>query len=77
VRSASVKLEFKVTQKENSEKILHKLTDYFGCGSVVIDNKKTATKKFRVSSLKNILEIIIPHFDLYPCLTSKFLNYND
>jgi hypothetical protein len=32
VRSAGVKLEFKVTQKENSEKILHKLTDYFGCG---------------------------------------------
>jgi hypothetical protein len=60
VRSASVKLEFKVTQKEDSEKILHKLTDYFGCGSVVIDNKKTATKKFRVSSIKDILEIIIP-----------------
>jgi hypothetical protein len=77
VRSASVKLEFKVTQKEDSEKILHKLTDYFGCGSVVIDNKKTATKKFRVSSIKDILEIIIPHFDLYPCLTSKFLNFND
>jgi len=66
-----------VTQKEDSEKILHKLTDYFGCGSVVIDNKKTATKKFRVSSIKDILEIIIPHFDLYPCLTSKFLNFND
>ena len=77
VRSASVKLEFKVTQKEDSEKILHKLTDYFGCGSVVIDNKKTATKKFRVSSIKDILEIIIPHFNLYPCLTSKFLNFND
>ena len=74
---SSVKLEFKVTQKEDSEKILYKLTDYFGCGSVVIDNKKTATKKFRVSSIKDILEIIIPHFDLYPCLTSKFLNFND
>ena len=74
---SSVKLEFKVTQKEDSEKILYKLTDYFGCGSVVIDNKKTATKKFRVSSIKDILEIIIPHFNSYPCLTSKFLNFND
>jgi len=74
---SSVKLELKVTQKEDSEKILHKLTDYFGCGSVVIDNKKTATKKFRVSSIKDILEIIIPHFELYPCLTSKFLNFKD
>lgn len=73
----TVKLEFKVTQKAHSEGILHELQEYFGCGSVVIDNRETETKKYRVSSLSFILEKIIPHFDSYPCLTSKYLNYRD
>jgi hypothetical protein len=67
----------KVTQKENSSKILHKIQNFFDCGSVVIDNRKTETMKYRVSSLNDILTKIIPHFDKYSCLTSKFLNYQD
>jgi len=73
----TIKLELKVTQKVNSDGILYGLTSFFKCGSVVIDNRKTDTKKFRVSALKDILTIIIPHFEKYPCLTSKFLNYQD
>jgi LAGLIDADG endonuclease len=74
---STIKLEFKITQKSHSEGILHELKKYFNCGSVVIDNRKTETKKYRVSRLSDIIEKIIPHFDKYPCLTSKFLNYND
>lgn len=70
-------LEFKVTQKTHSEGILYELKDYFGCGNVVIDNRKTDTKKFHIKSLNLILEKVIPHFDKYPCLTSKELNYKD
>jgi len=70
-------LEFKVTQKTHSEGILYELKEYFGCGNVVIDNRKTDTKKFHIKSLKLILEKVIPHFDKYPCLTSKELNYKD
>jgi len=73
----SIKLEMKATQKKNSPKILYKMKEYFDCGSVVIDNRKTETLKYRVSSLNDILTKIIPHFDKYPCLTSKFLNYQD
>ena len=40
-------------------------------------NRKTDTKKFHIKSLKLILEKVIPHFDKYPCLTSKELNYKD
>jgi hypothetical protein len=72
-----VKLEYKVVQKTHSEGVLLELQEFFSCGSVVIDNRKTETKKFHVTSLSNILENIIPHFDLYPCLTSKYLNYSD
>lgn len=72
-----ISLEFKVTQKTHSEGVLYGLQQYFGCGSVVIDNRKTDTKKFHINSLNSILEKVIPHFDKYPCLTSKELNYKD
>lgn len=70
-------LEFKVTQKSHSEGILYEFKNYFGCGSVVIDNRKTDTKKYHVKSLNQIIDKIIPHFDFYPCLTSKQNNFID
>ena len=73
----TVKLEFKVTQMKHSEGILFKLKEYFGCGSVVIDNRKTETMKFHVTDIGSIFNKIIPHFESYPCLTSKFLNFRD
>lgn len=72
-----VKLEFKITQKSHSEGILHELKEFCECGSVVIDNRDTKTKKYHVTSLSNIIEKIIPHFEFYPCLTSKHLNFKD
>jgi len=50
-----VKLEMKATQKENSIEILQKIQEFFDCGSVVIDNRKTKTMKYRVSSFNDIL----------------------
>ena len=72
-----VKLEFKVVQKSHSEGVLFKLQNFFSCGTVVIDNRKTDTKKYHVTSINEILNKIIPHFETYPCLTSKFLNFRD
>lgn len=64
VTGKSVSLEFKVTQKSHSSGILYELQEFFNCGSVVIDNRETDTKKYRVKSLDSILvlEKIIPHF---------------
>lgn len=73
----SIKLEFKVSQKIHSTVILNQLQKFFGCGSVVIDNRRTETHKFRVSKLSEVLGIIVPHFEKFPCLTSKALNYID
>jgi hypothetical protein len=72
-----VKLEFKVVQKNHSSGVLLQLQNYFSCGSVVIDNRKTETNKYHVTYLNDILNKIIPHFDSYPCLTSKYLNFRD
>jgi len=73
----SVSLEFKITQKSHSESVLYSIKDYFSAGTVVIDNRNTDTLKYHITNLNLILDKIIPHFDNYPCLTSKYLNYQD
>jgi lysophospholipase L1-like esterase len=45
--------------------------------SVVIDNRKENAFKFNVNKLDDIINKIIPHFDKYPLLTSKNLDYLD
>jgi len=77
ITGTTVNLEFKVTQKSHSTGILYELQEFFNCGSVVIDNRETDTKKYRIKSLESILDKIIPHFESYPCLTSKHLNFRD
>lgn len=70
-------LAFKVTQKGHSAGILYDLKRYFECGNVHIDNKKEDAYKFNVNKLDDIINQIIPHFDRYPLLTSKNLDYQD
>jgi LAGLIDADG endonuclease len=67
----------KVTQKDHSMGILFDLQRYFKCGRVVIDNKKTGGWKYTVTDMKSICNIIIPHFEKYPLVTSKHLDYLD
>jgi hypothetical protein len=70
-------LAFKVTQKAHSMGILYDLKRYFNCGNIHIDNRKEDAYKFNVNKLEDILSIVIPHFDKYPLLTSKRLDYLD
>ena len=64
-----------ITQSIKSIKVLQIIKDYFNCGVIKIDNKKSNTMKYQVSSYKEIANKIIPFLDKYPLLTSKYLNY--
>jgi hypothetical protein len=64
-----VALTFKIDQKEDSAGILYDLARYFNCGKVVSDNR--GFKSFRVTKLTDIINIIIPHFNNHPLVTSK------
>lgn len=68
-------VEFKVTQMYYSLELLYKLQEFFNCGRVVIDNKKTGGYKYVVTSKKDLWEKIIPFFDENVLLTSKYLDY--
>lgn len=68
-----VTLTFKVDQKEDSAGILYDLVRFFDCGKVVLDSR--GFKSFKVSSLTDIVNVILPHFDKYSLVTSKQLNY--
>ena len=57
--------------------ILDKLKEYFGCGNINIDNSKTDGYKYTVSKKSDLLNIIIPHFENYPLVGSKHLDFLD
>lgn len=67
--------EVKVVQKDHSSAILYALQAYFNCGTVRIDNRRDRTLKWTVTSQHDINTRVIPHFDKYPLVTSKQLDF--
>ncbi len=50
------------------------MQEFFGCGVIV--NKKTRNEaSFRVNSLQDLTNIIIPHFSNYPLLSQKAADF--
>jgi len=68
--------EFRIVQHEKDEEVLYKIKNYFGFGSIEINNKdQNATRKgFRVRGLKN-LNKIIDFFEKNQLQTSKRKNF--
>jgi hypothetical protein len=76
-RSKKVSASFKVTQRDHSLIILNDLKNFFNCGNINIDNRKFKTFKYTVSKTSDLINIIIPHFDKYPLVGSKHLDFLD
>ncbi len=57
-----VQQNFNVTQHWVNESILYILLDYFKCGHVNWNNKKTEVRQFRVRSFNDLSTKIIPFF---------------
>lgn len=70
-----------ITQKEPSIEILYYLQEYFKCGDIILDDKQYdkdyKTFRFIVINIVDLYNNILPHFDKYPLVTSKNLDFLD
>ena len=67
-------LYFKIAQSSYNLRILYHIKSKLGVGQVIVSADNMA--EYRIRDVKNILTLIIPIFDKYPLLTSKYYNYN-
>lgn len=68
----SVELCFQIDIHKKDSAILEQIKNYFGVGEIY--NHRSQTIQFRVQSIKSIINVI-DHFDKYPLVTQKQMNY--
>ncbi len=74
----SVTFSVEMKQHSNSSSVLNLVKKYFkNKGHISFSNKQKSVMRFKISNLNDILNVVIPHFDQYPLITSKYLNYID
>lgn len=67
-------LSFKLGQSTYNLRLLHFIKTQLGKGSIYVE-KDGKFAHFRIRDLETITKIIIPIFEKYPLLTSKYFNY--
>ena len=66
---------FIITQHSRDMALMESIAKYFACGNV--KKRSSEACDFTVTSIKALIDIIIPFFDKYPLRGQKLLNYND
>ena len=69
-----VRPSFSVSQNGDRAEVLHALQSYFGCGSIRPD-RSDKTLKWETRRLEDLLGRVIPHFERYPLLSGKQLDF--
>jgi LAGLIDADG endonuclease len=69
-----VRPSLSVSQNGDRAEVLHLLQDYFGCGSIRPD-RSDRTLKWETRRLDDIVGRVIPHFEAYPLLSGKRLDF--
>jgi LAGLIDADG DNA endonuclease family protein len=69
-----VRPSFSVSQNGDRAEVLHVIQAYFGCGSIRPD-RSDKTLKWETRRLDDLVERIVPHFERYPLLSGKRLDF--
>jgi hypothetical protein len=70
-----VQHEFSVTQASPSRPVLEELIEFFGCGSIIennrSDNHRNRLMRYSVKRRSDLVQRIIPFFEVHPLMTAK------
>jgi hypothetical protein len=69
-----VRPSLSVSQNGDRAEVLRMLEAYFGCGSIRPD-RSDKTVKWETRRLNDLVERVIPHFERYPLLSGKRLDF--
>lgn len=67
---------FLIGQTNYNLRLLYYIKSMLGVGSVSATDAKHNTAHYRVRNIQHIIQYILPIFDTYPLLTSKYFNYD-
>jgi hypothetical protein len=68
-------LTFKISQNTYNLRVLYYIKKQLGIGSVYVESNRDLGH-YRVRDIKQLVEVILPIFNQYPLLTTKYFNYN-
>jgi hypothetical protein len=69
-----VRPSLSVSQNGDRAEVLHLVLSHFGCGSIRPD-RSDRTLKWETRRLEDLLERVIPHFEAFPLLSGKRLDF--
>ena len=70
---SNVTFTFKISQSIYNEQILHKIKNLLKLGKIYKDNQGMST--YSIRNINHIIYYVLPIFDKYPLLSSKYYNY--
>ena len=65
---------FSVSQNGDRAEVLYAIQAYFGCGGIRPD-RSDRTLKWETRRLEDILGLVVPHFEQWPLLSGKRLDF--
>jgi hypothetical protein len=69
-----VRPSLSVSQNGDRAEVLHLVQSYFGCGSIRPD-RSDRTLKWETRRLEHLFERVVPHFEAFPLLSGKRLDF--
>ena len=71
----NVQARVQIKMHEKDKVLIKSIQDFFGGIGYLSKPNKNSTVEFRVSTLKDLMYVILPHLDNYPLITKKHSDY--
>nr|YP_010121864.1 NADH dehydrogenase subunit 4L [Monilinia fructicola]QRF72240.1 NADH dehydrogenase subunit 4L [Monilinia fructicola]QYB19431.1 NADH dehydrogenase subunit 4L [Monilinia fructicola]QYB19492.1 NADH dehydrogenase subunit 4L [Monilinia fructicola]QYB19554.1 NADH dehydrogenase subunit 4L [Monilinia fructicola]QYB19616.1 NADH dehydrogenase subunit 4L [Monilinia fructicola] len=71
----NVQARVQIKMQEKDRVLIQSIQEFFGAIGYVSKLNNSSAVEFRVSTLKDLVDVILPHFDNYPLITKKHSDY--